>query len=633
MGACTVKSSASDNPEEKILIPSCFYFCRRKKNLFEISSEKIVRYGFKGKMKSYLDSGAGIINQNNIAIIGGTDTSGLLTGRVFVIDPFRKLATEYPLLPRPAKEGHLFEYKKFLYLVGCTIENEDINATNPEQGAPIMRYNTKENFWEIFSHKKNYKDLIKNSLDRKIIDTEKVIQAQDEFNEMSLKNIISPGAFLFDDRIYLVGGKIYNDGKYEITDKIFSFGLEREKFDIREEELKLPVKLSNPVCATGSSHAFIAGGKLENNHQNLQIFVIKFIEKVIVVSEAKFESPIEENYPPTYLENEVVLYSFPMLWIRPKNVDKLHNFTFSKKEGDFHGQVNHIEVVKHPARKPPVEQVVDLRIKLKNGNSPESKKSNVPENLVQEEQKNYSKPNPKEYEVDMIEETKVKSNLESKSNKSPAPSLEKKNENIKIPKISESKKTQPNQDEDGSKRPEKVDSNRIEIEDKNKKNQVLKVISSESDSSSFEDNKKNLKPIDTSKPTPKKLENQAKHKLSDSPEKSDQRPVIKNPDLAGVTPKTNIKQEKILDSSSSNLDNPESGVASKSGPKTNSVNVELPAPNSNLKVGKSNINQKNLKEHEAGGVKSDSSNPKDGIKAGLRRNPSPSSSDSSSEDD
>ena len=185
--------------------------------------------------------------------------------------------------------------------------------------------------------------------------------------DLSIKNIINPGAFLFQGRIYLVGGLFIHNDSCIASDKIFSFSVYNENFEIREESVKLPFPINNPVCTSGTSHAFIAGGKLKDDSPNFQMFVIKFENNEVKIFESKLDSPIEENYPPTYLENNVILFSFPKLWIKPKNSDKLHGFTFSRKASSLQTSRSATIIVKRPLEvKPALVKNTNLGISLIN---------------------------------------------------------------------------------------------------------------------------------------------------------------------------------------------------------------------------------------------------------------------------
>ena len=386
MGSCGAKSRVRLETEIKLEVPHCYYYSRKKDSLFEISSGGISKYIFKNNPRSNFDSCVGVVGDNRIIIAGGRDPNGLLSKRVLLINAFSKAATELAPLPRAAKEGNLLESRGFYYYIGGTVHSEDPNPPIPEEGSPIMRYNILNEFWEVFTHSsKNRKGKGKGKGKGK---EEKKINEE----ELSLKNLIGAGGFIYNGRIYLVGGKIYQNGGYQATDKIFSVGIENEGFDMREESLKLPVKLVNPVCASGGTHAFITGGFMENGYPSVKMFVIKFSKNEICECHGTLDSPLDENYPPAYLENEVVIFSFPKLWIKPKHEDKSHIFVFNRKNTK-NNQNREITLVDSRDWKPSSEKDVDLSIsfqidqrkdesnagsRLDIGVSEESKGSQVP---------------------------------------------------------------------------------------------------------------------------------------------------------------------------------------------------------------------------------------------------------------
>ena len=374
MGGCTVKSTHTHlEAESKVSIPSCYYFCRNKKNLFKISSDKVEKYKFKGKLKCYPDSGTGLTSKGEIILAGGTDSSGSLTTRVFVIKPEEFSGTELSPVPRPIKEGHLFEYEGYYYYIGGTCESESVDAMSTIEGAPVFRYSKKEKNWEVFSHNKDPKSGIEKALNRNITDKEECEEIILETARFSLKDLISPGVFLFSDKAYLVGGKVFANGEFKITNKIHSINLKDDKFEFCEENLELPIKLINPVCASGGSHAIITGGILESHGHNTEIYVIKFSSGTVSKFESKLDSELKENYPPTYTDKEVIFFGFPKLWVKPKDQDKTHSFTFKRKdkEGktkDGSGyKSQEIKVNKHASGKAPLKQQVDLSLRRSDG--------------------------------------------------------------------------------------------------------------------------------------------------------------------------------------------------------------------------------------------------------------------------
>ena len=377
MGACTVKTSVHRETEVKISIPKCFYFNRKDKILFNISNDNVTKYNFKGKVKAHHDSCIGVLDSGKIVVIGGSDSSGSLTNRVFLIDTARNVATEFTQIPKSAREGHLFEYKNYYYFVGGTVEADGVSADTSEEGSPIMRYNVTEHFWETFSHDDTLKHNVHKALNRKITDKEKHEHIKTKTEGMSLTHLIAPGAFLYEHRIYLVGGKIYNQGTHKITDKIFSFSLEDGRPDVREEELKLPVKLFNPMCTVGVSQAYITGGKLENGARNSDIFIVKIDEKKIEKCSFTFDSDLEESYPPIFASGEIIFFSFPKLWVKSKNQDKIYGFNFNRADAKEGNTATEVTLTTNLNKKPHVKTLIDLSVALRLDSEGDKKDKNI----------------------------------------------------------------------------------------------------------------------------------------------------------------------------------------------------------------------------------------------------------------
>ena len=265
-------------------------------------------------------------------------------------------------------------------------------------------------------------------------------------SEISLKNLINPGAFLFQGRIYLVGGQLYKDDFFSITDKIFSFSAYNDKnFGFREESFKLPFKLMSPVCASGSAHAFVTGGILENNEYNKQMIVIKLENNEVKICEAELNGNIEEDYPPAYLEDNIILFSFPKLWVKPKNADVLSGFSFSKKPSTNSANFHEVSVTKGDKSKPPVIKTADLSFSFINEEKPdcndEPKSIDNEENDGNERKFENIKENPNfaQQNIRLHDESKTIDNLldldESKSSYSQRKETKLKKNNIKHPKI------------------------------------------------------------------------------------------------------------------------------------------------------------------------------------------------------
>ena len=379
MGSCTVKSSQPQSETVvKVSMPTCYYFNREKKCVFFISSNKVLSYKFKGKLKAFKDSGIGLLKDGRIIVVGGSDSSGSLTSKVFIINPSTLTAVEIGQLPKPVKEGHILEHKQYYYFVGGTVESDDHASHTAEEGAPIMRYSNEQNCWEIFTHMQA-EGHVERSLNRSVIDGEANEHLHIEEPGLNLKHLISPGAFLHEDRIFLVGGKLYEGGQYAYTDKVFSVGLENDRFDIRQEAIRLPIMLTNCICAVGTNEVLIIGGKAHNGDANPHIFKIVLSTNVTTALESKFDLPLEETYPPILLSNQIAFISFPKIWVKPTNEDKLYSFGFiNEKEPEKLG--GEIVLGEKITSNPYVRKNIDLSLnaldahgKMKEKKKPEGK--------------------------------------------------------------------------------------------------------------------------------------------------------------------------------------------------------------------------------------------------------------------
>jgi hypothetical protein len=368
MGGCTVKSTHTpEQAQKKVSIPECSYFCRSKKDLFLISPDKVTKIKLKGKLKAYPDSGTGLTSSGAIILIGGTDSSGSLTTRVFVIRPSDRAADELAPVPKPTKEGHVFEHNGFYYYVGGTVEAESVDAIHSFEGAPILRYSIDNKQWESFSHDKDPKAGLEKALNRNITDKEEHEEILVDEQKFSLKDIVSPGVFLFEDRAYLVGGKCLEGTDYKPTNKVFSIGLKDGKFDFRQESFNLPVKLVNPVCAAGNVHSVVTGGLLENGGHNVDIYVFDFNKMEVLKNDGKLDSELKENYPPSYNKDEIIFFSFPKIFIKPKKDANTISFSFKKKDKTTKGDgYRSAEITIKPlqASKPAIKKKIDLSLNV-----------------------------------------------------------------------------------------------------------------------------------------------------------------------------------------------------------------------------------------------------------------------------
>ena len=124
---------------------SMFYLNRTEKFVLHITESKTQKYRFKSSVKLYSDSAIGYLNDDQVLVVGGTNSKGFLKSDGFLID-FKKMTIEkISPIPMPCKLGSLILYNNFLYYVGSVTNNIEVDAEGTLVGSPIMRYNVNEN--------------------------------------------------------------------------------------------------------------------------------------------------------------------------------------------------------------------------------------------------------------------------------------------------------------------------------------------------------------------------------------------------------------------------------------------------------------------------------------------------------
>ena len=330
MGNCAAKRVNRSYPSSiKVSVPDLCYLNRKSLSLLTVISQEIKHFNLKRKIKLYADSAISWLSDGTLMIGGGSDSSSCLTRRVFLISPQSSSVHELSQLPVPVKLGHFVKHIKHTYYVGGITQAEDSYSEAVEEGAPLLRYNTEENSWEMFRNQDPGNDLNK-ILQRNICHEEdkerqSVYTARPE--SVSLKDLVNFGVFVYGDRIYLVGGKVYRDGRYQIISTVISFSANLEIFEFREEiSLELPVKVHGAACSIRRNLACVVGGYLENELPNMEIFILDLADSTVKVLSAEIERPLEDHYP-VFLEQKGILCFSPpkLLYVRQ---DKKNTFTF-----------------------------------------------------------------------------------------------------------------------------------------------------------------------------------------------------------------------------------------------------------------------------------------------------------------
>lgn len=280
-------------------IPELFYVHRKKSRVLHIEHGQVSKLNFSKKLKIREDSAIGLLSRNKILICGGTDSAGCPTNSCFLVDT-QKLTTKIlPSLPCPCAYGHLFEFSKWVYLIGAVTEgSSNDDDEEMEVPAPLIRMSLKEFNWEVFTP----------STGKKSKTPEQTLNP----NEIWINQLRTPNVFLFMGKLYFYGGTIKGKGgKERFNSKFFSLDLNEERFKLKLEKIKLPKRLKNPVFINRGSDVLITGGLFENE-PNFESWSLTFVnKKPEITQEANFISTKIDNHPTLYTGTYSVVFGFP----------------------------------------------------------------------------------------------------------------------------------------------------------------------------------------------------------------------------------------------------------------------------------------------------------------------------------
>ncbi|CAG9313593.1 unnamed protein product [Blepharisma stoltei] len=328
MGTCTSKEDqAATNKPVHIRVPDFDYLNRAKKLICHVTPESVEKHQFKSKIKIRADSTVGYLSNDRMMVVGGSDSSGYSTNNACIIDNKNKSATIIARLPISAKEGALLEYNEWVFYVGAVIEDEE--SILGVSGAPVMRYNLNENYWEVFIHEEKKK---------------KSRHHEDEPNpnikEFRLKDLLYPGCFIIHSKIYFVGGqRINSKGKLRSSKKMFS--LDCKNLKVKKEDIRLPIKVIKPVCASGSGHAIIAGGenpKTKKHSQYCYLFSLDPQPDFKLMEVIGFS--LTEEYPAIYIPGRGPIFiNYPGAAFKDKHAANWHRLDIAKIANDDDNQI------------------------------------------------------------------------------------------------------------------------------------------------------------------------------------------------------------------------------------------------------------------------------------------------------
>lgn len=315
-------------------IPELYYLHRKKKTVLHLTNLKITKLKFSKNLKIRKDSAVGYMPNRKIMVCGGTDSSYCFTNKVLIINPIKLKTKQASLLPVSCKLGYLIEYHNWMYFAGglCECYNEDDETEAP---AKLMRYNIRENYWEVFPDGKN-----------EAKDSEKNEKKQDlDQNKTKITDLYLPSVFYHNGKLYFVGGKLRKNEDFKENWKFFTINIANEEFELYEERFKLPVKVNNVVCISRSSDVLIAGGYFKEEF-NKNCWSLSFIKgKAEFSQEPGFICDYIDSHPVVYTGLVTVFFAFPDVLMLKNDWPQWEKVTLIQKQQAPNPELNKILLV------------------------------------------------------------------------------------------------------------------------------------------------------------------------------------------------------------------------------------------------------------------------------------------------
>lgn len=295
MGNCLSSSKQSTKIEQ---IKDFYYLLRDKKYLLKISNKIISKHKIRNSIKIRKDSGVGYLDDGRIIIGGGTDRTGCLKNRVYIITPDDGKISKIENLPIASKEGAFFQYKDSVYYIGAIKDSDDEEILAQEQSASVMKYSLKTGSWIIYDDNRIQKEAVQESHNKNLKDN----QANKKALEINYKEVLYAGMFMIKNKVFLVNGqRMKAEGVLETLTDVFSITLDEYFLTFNVEDFKFPTKIFRPICGSYYNKAFITGGiRTDIKSSNMESFLLTFSENGKISNIDKvlgLKLTIDDSYP------------------------------------------------------------------------------------------------------------------------------------------------------------------------------------------------------------------------------------------------------------------------------------------------------------------------------------------------
>ena len=144
-------------------------------------------------------------------------------------------------------------------------------------------------------------------------------QAKDtEYKMFYLRNLIYPGTFLLNSKIYFYAGSTINPNT-AYNHLVYSINIDSDNLDLEIEPFFFPIALNNPQSSSNSKFSFICGGMNEELRSNTNCYIFDTKKGFRSIPSKNLE--ILENYPPLCTDKYIIIMSFPKFAIKLKHTE------------------------------------------------------------------------------------------------------------------------------------------------------------------------------------------------------------------------------------------------------------------------------------------------------------------------
>ena len=255
MGACAYPSN---QVKKQVDIPMAYYLNRKDNCLLIIEGKSVRKQKLDETIPLPQDSAVTATSDHIFYIAGGSHLSGGLSSALMSVSPKERCLRRLANMPIPVKQGTLINHQSSLFHIGGLTATGNLS--------PVMRYNKTTNTWEDLGN---------------------------------LFNVLYPGAFCLNGKIYIVGGQIPHSGDF--NEDVYSINV--SNLEVNIEDFKLPLNAIYPLCAGGSGKALIV---VKSNAYSVDM-------KNSVKEMPKLPWEVTENYPIELNSGRVMVFSYPKL--------------------------------------------------------------------------------------------------------------------------------------------------------------------------------------------------------------------------------------------------------------------------------------------------------------------------------